>query len=259
MQSPKPPLPHIQAEASAAESTAVHLQGLCKAFGEGDTRTEVLKSTHFEARLGEMMLLVGPSGCGKTTLLSIIAGTLKPDSGEVHVLGYPLHTMSGGKVTAFRMRHIGFIFQQFNLIPTLSVQENVSVPLLIQGKSARQAEKHAREALERVGIADKATLRPAKLSGGQQQRVAIARAIVHSPPLVICDEPTSALDSDNGHQVMDLLAGIARDAGRAVVIVTHDSRIYHYGDRMSVMEDGRITRVLPNRAAIAAAYTPHSL
>jgi putative ABC transport system ATP-binding protein len=162
--------------------------------------------------------------------------------------------MGSGKITAFRSNHLGFIFQQFNLIPTLSVEENVSVPLLIQGLSPSKAEKAARQALDRVSIADKAKLRPSKLSGGQQQRVAIARAIVHNPPLVLCDEPTSSLDSENGHHVMEILSTISRDPGRCVIIVTHDPRVYHYGDRMSEMEDGRIHRILPSRDAIAAAH-----
>lgn len=242
------------ASPSAGAHAAIRVEDVCIAFGSGDSRTEVLKHTGFEARLGEMMMLVGPSGCGKTTLLSIIAGTMRADHGQLHVLGYHLDALRGGAVTKFRSNHLGFIFQQFNLIPTLSVAENVSVPLLIQGMSPRKAEKRACEALERVGIANKAALRPGKLSGGQQQRVAIARAIVHEPPLILCDEPTSALDSENGHQVMEILAGIARDPGRCVIVVTHDPRVYHYADRMSEMEDGRIIRVLGDKAAIQNAH-----
>ena len=234
--------------------TAIRVANVCMAFGTGDSRAEVLKDTAFGARLGELMMLVGPSGCGKTTLLSIIAGTLKPDRGNLNVLGYQLDAMAGRMITRFRSNHLGFIFQQFNLIPTLTVAENVSVPMLIQGLSSREAELRAIAALDSVGIANKARLRPGKLSGGQQQRVAIARAIVHNPPLILCDEPTSALDSDNGHQVMEILAGIARDPARCVLVVSHDPRVYHYADRMSEMEDGRITRVLDDKQSIREAH-----
>jgi putative ABC transport system ATP-binding protein len=235
--------------------TAIRVSGLEKSFGEGDARVHVLKQTAFEAREGEMMFLVGPSGCGKTTLLSIIAGTLHGEGGEVEVLGHRLHTMRGGAVTAFRARHIGFIFQQFNLIPTLTVVENVSVPLVIQGERRRVAERRAREVLELVGIPEKADQPPGKLSGGQQQRVAIARALVHRPPLIICDEPTASLDRENGFRVMELLREVARDTHRCVVVVTHDPRTYAYADRMSEMEDGRILRVLQSPEEIRREHS----
>jgi putative ABC transport system ATP-binding protein len=235
-------------------ATAFSLTGIDKAFGEGESRTAVLKKTDFEARVGEMLLLVGPSGCGKTTLLSVLAGTLEPDAGQVNVLGHALHEMSARAVTRFRANHIGFIFQQFNLIPTLSVADNVAVPLLIQGMSPRKADARAREVLAVVGLADRARTFPNKLSGGQQQRVAIARALVHEPPLLVCDEPTSALDSANGHLVMELLQQNARSSRRTVIVVTHDPRIYSYGDRMAEMEDGRILRVLQSPAEIALTH-----
>jgi putative ABC transport system ATP-binding protein len=245
--SPLPP-------AALTGQPAIAVRGLEKSFGGGDTRVQVLKRTEFEARTGEMMFLTGPSGCGKTTLLSIVAGTLHGEQGEVEVLGHPLHTMRGGAVTAFRARHIGFIFQQFNLIPTLSVVENVSVPLVIQGERRRVAEQRAREVLACVGIPEKADQPPGKLSGGQQQRVAIARALVHRPPLIICDEPTASLDRENGRRVMELLREVARDAHRCVVVVTHDPRTYAYADRMSEMEDGRILRVLESPEEIRRAH-----
>lgn len=190
------------------------------------------------------MMLVGPSGCGKTTLLSAIAGTLKVESGAIHVFGSPLEKMSNSALTDFRAKNIGFIFQQFNLIPTLSVAENVGVPLLIQGYSNRVAIKRAREILEKVGLGDRWKERPNKLSGGQQQRVAIARALVHEPPLVICDEPTAALDARNGEIVLDLFREVARSANRAVIIVTHDNRILSYADRIARMDDGEIVEVI---------------
>jgi putative ABC transport system ATP-binding protein len=233
---------------------ALRLSGIEKSFGAGDSLTRVLKQTHFEARLGELIMLVGPSGCGKTTLLSILAGTLHADAGEVNVLGHPLHALGEAARTRFRAQHLGFIFQQFNLIPTLTVAENVSVPLLIQGVKPHQAERRAREMLAQVGLAEKANDRPGKLSGGQQQRVAIARALVHGPSLLVCDEPTSALDSENGQRVMHLLRDVARQGQRTVIVVTHDPRIYRHADRMAEMEDGKIFRLLESQAAIAAAH-----
>ncbi len=188
-------------------------------------------------------MLVGPSGCGKTTLLSAIAGTLRVDSGSIDVFGNSLEKMSGGALTRFRSQNIGFIFQQFNLIPTLTVAENVGIPLLIQGVSSGNALKRSRAILEKVGLGDRWKERPNKLSGGQQQRVAIARALVHEPPLVICDEPTAALDAQNGEIVLDLFRQVARSAERAVIIVTHDNRIFSYADRIARMDDGEIVEV----------------
>ncbi len=199
------------------------------------------------------MMLVGPSGCGKTTLLSAIAGTLRIDGGNVEVFGNSLEKMSAGALTRFRAEKIGFIFQQFNLIPTLNIAENVSVPLLIQGYSNRKAIKRSREILEKVGMGERWHERPNKLSGGQQQRVAIARALVHEPPLVICDEPTAALDAQNGEIVMDLFRAVARSSDRAVIIVTHDNRIFSYADRIARMDDGEIIEVHEQKHA----ETPH--
>ena len=221
---------------------AVRITAVCKGFGSGEARTEVLKDVDFDARLGELLMLVGPSGCGKTTLLSVIAGTLGSDRGEVEVFGTRLDRLDRQAVTRFRADHIGFIFQQYNLIPTLTCVENVSIPLRIRGFGARAAEERAAAMLEHVGLIQRMRHRPTMLSGGQQQRVAIARALIHEPKLIVCDEPTAALDSENGAKVMDLLAGIARDADRCVIIVTHDNRIFRYADRMTHMEDGRIQR-----------------
>ena len=233
---------------------ALQLTGITKAFGPADSRTVALQQADFDARLGELMMLVGPSGCGKTTLLSILTGTLHADTGESNVLGYRLGTMSQAELTRFRRGHIGFIFQDFNLIATLSVWENVAVPLLIQGCGRREAEARARAILAQVGLKGRVDEPPKRRSGGQQQRIAIARALVHAPTLIVCDEPTSALDSRTGQQVMELLTTFARDPRRTVIVVSHDPRIYHYADRMAEMEDGRITRVLATPAAIAAAH-----
>lgn len=225
---------------------AVHVRQINKTFGSGEARTQALKGVDFDAREGELLMIVGPSGCGKTTLLSVIAGTLEFDDGEIDVFNHPLHKLNKRQTTEFRMRNIGFIFQQFNLIPTLTCIENVSVPLLINGVSRSKAEQRAKELLAEVGIENKGNLRPTLLSGGQQQRVAIARALVHDPRLVICDEPTSALDKDTGAKIMELLCAVARAPGRCVMVVTHDNRIFHFADRMTEMEDGRVHRVHNN-------------
>jgi putative ABC transport system ATP-binding protein len=158
----------------------------------------------------------------------------------VEVLGEILTTLSQSKVTAFRRRNIGFIFQQFNLIPTLNLIENTSVPLLLNGISRHRAERAAEAMLDQVGLSGRGRHYPRQLSGGQQQRVAIARALVHNPRLVICDEPTSALDRETGHQVMNLLKDVARAPDRSVIVVTHDPRVYDFADRIAEMEDGRV-------------------
>jgi putative ABC transport system ATP-binding protein len=218
----------------------VDVRGVEKHFGEGANRIHVLKQVNLQAYAGEILMLVGPSGCGKTTLLSAIAGTLRVENGSIEVFNQQLHRMSGGALTKFRAKNIGFIFQQFNLIPTLSVAENVGIPLLIQGVGNREAMKRSRAVLDAVGLGKRWNERPNKLSGGQQQRVAIARALVHEPPLVICDEPTAALDSQNGEIVLELFRNVARSANRAVIIVTHDNRIFSYADRIARMDDGEI-------------------
>ena len=226
-----------------SDTPAIKLRGVTKSFGDGGARLTVLKDISLEANDGEILMLVGPSGCGKTTLISIMAGTLKADHGEIEVFGSKLNAMSNGQVTKFRAQNIGFIFQQFHLIPTLNIVQNASVPLLIQGKSTRFAEAKAREALIKVGLGDRLHHRPSELSGGQQQRVAIARALVHEPRLIICDEPTAALDSKNGQLVMELFETVARTPGRCVVIVTHDNRIFQHADRIASMDDGQILEI----------------
>ncbi len=234
--------------ASPHADGAVRVRGVIKTFGVGDAKTVALKGIDFSAAEGELHLVVGPSGCGKTTLLSVVAGTLDWDEGDVSVFGTRLDGMGKGAVTRFRRSNIGFIFQQFNLIPTLTLVENVSVPLLLNGAGRRTAEEKAAQLLKQVGLEGRGNKRPTQLSGGQQQRVAIARALVHEPRLLICDEPTSALDSATGHQIMDILSGVARAPGRCVIIVTHDPRTHRYADRITEMEDGRVTRVLDGAA-----------
>jgi putative ABC transport system ATP-binding protein len=226
-----------------SQNLAVHVRGVTKAFGTGEARVAALKGVDFDARPGELLMIVGPSGCGKTTLLSVIAGTLEFDDGEVNVFDASLGSLKARAVTEFRKRNVGFIFQQFHLIPTLTLVENVSVPLLINGQRRAVAEKKSRALLDKLGLEGRGDDRPTNLSGGQQQRVAIARALVHEPRLVICDEPTSALDKDTGAKIMELLREVARHPDRCVIVVTHDNRVFKYADRMTEMEDGRVNRV----------------
>jgi putative ABC transport system ATP-binding protein len=202
-----------------------------------------LRGVDLDLPAGEMTLLVGPSGCGKTTLISIVAGLLEPTAGEVSVLGADLGRMSGRQKVAFRGRNIGFVFQQYNLLPSLTAAENAAVPLLIAGMPRPRAVEKAVKLLDQLGMGSRAKALPAQLSGGQQQRIAIARALVHEPRLLVCDEPTAALDAQSGRNVMQLLRKIAVQPERAVIVVTHDSRVYDFGDHIVHMSDGRIERV----------------
>ena len=223
--------------------SAVTTKSLVKTYGRGEGTVHALKGVDFEARGGEFMMIVGPSGCGKTTLLSVICGTLNYEEGSVSVFGQDLSSMSQSQLTAFRRDNIGFVFQQFNLIPTWNALENVSIPLLLQGRSRRYAEREAIALMEKVGIGDKLKALPSQLSGGQQQRVAIARALVHQPRLLICDEPTAALDAVSGRKVLELLKETACGPDRCVIVVTHDSRIFSFADRITEMEDGHMKAV----------------
>lgn len=224
--------------------TAVRIHGVDKSFGPAESAVMALKQVDFEARQGELIMLVGPSGCGKTTLLSVIAGTLRADAGSTEVFGQRLDGLSQEELTAFRRKNLGFVFQSFNLIPTLSVRENVMVPLLIQGISYGEAAIKAGAILAKVGLEGREDGSATALSGGQQQRVAIARALVHEPPLLICDEPTSALDKDTGGKVMEMIRDLSHSPNRCVIVVTHDQRIFRFADRIAEMEDGRISRVV---------------
>ena len=188
-------------------------------------------------------MIVGPSGCGKTTLLSVICGTLGFDSGNISVFGHDLRRMRDTEITGFRGKNVGFIFQQFNLIPTWTALENVSVPVLLNRGSRKEAEERAAHLLREVGLESRTRSYPTQLSGGQQQRVAIARALIHEPRLVICDEPTASLDAASGRKVLELLKESACRPDRCVIVVTHDSRIFHFADRIAEMEDGVVKKV----------------
>ena len=228
--------------------TAVSLQGVTKFYGTGTSRVQALRGVELEVRLGELLMLVGPSGCGKTTLISVVAAILDHDDGEIVVFDRSLKAMSPAEKTRFRGTNIGFVFQAYNLIPTISVTENVAIPLLILGSRRADAMARAAEMLEAVGLGDKLEVYPSQLSGGQQQRVAIARALVNNPRLIVCDEPTSALDGDTGRLVMDVLRKNALSEDRALIIVTHDNRVFNFADRIARMVDGRIILVEPQVA-----------
>jgi len=222
---------------------AINVENAVKSFPAGDTRTYALKGATLDAKFGELLMIVGPSGCGKTTLLSVICGTLKCEEGRLTVFDHDLRAMKEGQITQFRCENVGFVFQQFNLIPTLTAVENASVPLILNGVSTAEATRRAGEVLEKVGIGEKRHSYPSQLSGGQQQRVAIARALAHEPRLIICDEPTASLDAATGQKTLDLLKSSALQPDRCVIVVTHDNRIYHFADRIAEMEDGRVTGI----------------
>lgn len=227
--------------AGANPVPAIRVGGIVKDFPVGDQSVRVLHGIDVDVRSGELTYLVGESGSGKTTLISIIAGILYPTAGEVEVFGTDIYRLTDDELVKFRLRTIGFIFQQYNLLPTLTAAENAAVPLIAAGMRRAEAVARGRALLDKLNIADQADKLPRQLSGGQQQRVAIARALVHEPRLVVCDEPTAALDARSGRRVMDLLRDVALAAERAVIIVTHDNRIFDLADRILAMEDGRIT------------------
>jgi putative ABC transport system ATP-binding protein len=222
-------------------TTAITIEQVVKEFKVGDNVLRVLHGIDVAVRTGELTYLVGESGSGKTTLISIIAGILYPTQGNVHIFGTDIYSLSDNDLVKFRLKTIGFIFQQYNLLPTLTAAENAAVPLIAAGVPRAEAVERGRVLLEKLNIGNQADKFPRAMSGGQQQRVAIARALVHEPQLVVCDEPTAALDARSGRRVMDLLREVALAADRAVIIVTHDNRIFDLADRILAMEDGRIT------------------
>jgi len=222
---------------------AVRCQGVTKTYGQGVAEVAALRGVDLDVSRGELLILMGPSGCGKTTLISIISSVLNADSGQCEVLGHDLRSLGEEEREYFRGHSVGFVFQLFNLLPALTVHENVAVPLLIQGMRYGTAMERSLAVVDAVGLAHRGEALPAQLSIGQQQRVAIARAVVHKPELIVCDEPTSSLDHKTGHEMMNMLRDIVRSEGRTVIVVTHDNRILEFGDRIARMEDGRIVAV----------------
>jgi putative ABC transport system ATP-binding protein len=220
---------------------AIVADRLTKWFGIGDARTYAVKDVSFEANWGEMLYIVGPSGSGKTTLLSIISGILRPNSGSVRIGDHDLWSLPDDELSEFRLRTIGFVFQDYHLFPRLTTAENVAIPLILQKRSWGEALRAAAKCLEVVGLAEKASLPPTRLSGGEQQRVAIARAIVHQPEILILDEPTASLDGETGRKIVSFVKTRILTDERCIIIVTHDSRIFEFSNRIMEMEDGRVS------------------
>jgi putative ABC transport system ATP-binding protein len=234
-------------------NNAVECHQLTKDFGSGDNRVPVLRGIDLEIPFGELTMLVGPSGCGKTTLLSVIAGLLDRTAGRLHVLGEDWSNLNGARGVLFRRRNLGFVFQQFNLLPALTAAENAAVPLLAAGVPKKRAIDKASALLSELGLGARTRAYPNQLSGGQQQRVALARALVHDPKLIVCDEPTSALDAETGHTVMELLTRVAVKPGRAVIVVTHDSRVFQFANAIAHMDDGLIVEHATHTGSLEAA------
>ena len=218
----------------------IEVRGMSKTYAQGAAAMRALDAVDLDVRAGELMLLMGPSGSGKTTLLSIMGCILRPSGGTLRILGRDVAALGERDLPRIRLDHIGFVFQGFNLFPTLTAAQNVALALDLKGVPKREARRRAAELMDRVGLGAKKDEYPADLSGGQKQRVAIARAIAGDPPIVLADEPTAALDTHSGHAVMELLQRPAQERSRAVVVVTHDSRMLGYADRTVQIEDGRI-------------------
>ena len=224
-------------------NTAVRAKQLVKWFGEGAARTNAVKEAGFEANFGEIFYLVGPSGSGKTTLMSMISGILRPDSGSVTIDNTDIWSLTKDELADFRLNRIGFVFQDYHLFPRLTTVENVAIPLILKQRDWDESIDEALKYLEIVGLKDRAQLPPFKLSGGEQQRVAIARAIVSQPDILIFDEPTASLDGDTGKKIMAFVKDEILNEKRCVLVVTHDSRIFEYADRIMKMEDGVVTAI----------------
>jgi len=222
-------------------AVAVRADRLTKWFGEGAARTVAVREVSLEVEFGEIVYIVGPSGSGKTTLLSLISGILRPNEGTVRVEDRDIWSLGKDELASFRLRTIGFVFQDYHLFPRLSTAENVAIPLILKRVEWTRAVRAAEEILEVVGLREKAQLPPVKLSGGEQQRVAIARAIVGSPDLLVLDEPTASLDGDTGRRILEFVRDHILSERRSILIVTHDARIFEFADRILRMEDGRLT------------------
>jgi putative ABC transport system ATP-binding protein len=219
---------------------AIQASGLVKWFGEGEAKTMALREVNLEAQFGEMVYVVGPSGSGKTTLLSVLTGILKPNDGKVLLEGTDIWGLNSDQLADFRLRKIGFVFQDYHLFPRLTTAENVAIPLILRKKEWGEAVHEAEKYLDIVGLRSRAQLPPVKLSGGEQQRVAIARAIVDQPDILIMDEPTASLDGDTGVAILSFVHKNVLDKDRCILVVTHDDRIYEFATRILKMEDGRL-------------------
>jgi len=228
---------------------AIRATNLTKWFGEGETRTLAVRGVSLEARFGEMVYIVGPSGSGKTTLLSLISGILRPNEGSVEVKGKDIWRLGKDEIADFRLKTIGFVFQDYHLFPRLSTVENVAIPLILKRVEWGQALAQALRYLDIVGLKGRAHLPPVKLSGGEQQRVAIARAIVSAPDILVFDEPTASLDGDTGRKIIEFVKTQVLNEHRSILVVTHDARIFEYADRVVKMEDGRLKSIVEGRAA----------
>jgi putative ABC transport system ATP-binding protein len=222
-------------------ATVVSLHNVVKRYIRGKQKVEVLHSLDLTVESGEFLALMGPSGSGKTTLLNLIAGLDRPDEGEVIVAGERIDKLSSSQLAQWRARHIGFVFQFYNLLPVLSAERNVEVPLLLTKLSRAQRKQNVRAALELVGLADRAKHKPAELSGGQQQRVAIARALIADPTLLVCDEPTGDLDRESAEDILNLLQILNRKQGKTIIMVTHDPRAAAYASRRLYVDKGRLS------------------
>ena len=223
---------------------AVKADKLVKWFGEGEAKTYAVREVSFEAYFGEMLYIEGPSGSGKTTLLSIISGILRPNSGTVMVEGKDIWNLSADQIADFRLNKVGFVFQDYHLFPKLTTVENAAIPLILKKVDWNESINMVAKYLEIVGLKDRAQLTPVKLSGGEQQRVAIARAIASSPDIMIFDEPTASLDGETGRRIVDFVKKNILNENRCIIIVTHDSRIFEYADRIMKMADGKITGIV---------------
>ncbi|WP_409428621.1 ABC transporter ATP-binding protein [Mycobacterium sp. SMC-11] len=223
----------------APKPAALQLEGVSKQYRRGDEQVNVLVEFDFHVNAGEFVVVTGPSGAGKSTLLHVAGGLDAPDTGTVVVAGHDVWAMSARARAEFRRRHLGFVFQFFNLVPMLTAVQNVSLPLVLDGVSARAADARAEELLDRVGLADRARHRPAELSGGQMQRVAVARALAARPSIILADEPTGNLDRRSSTEIVELLRSLSDEDGTAVVVVTHDRAAARYGTREVHLVDGR--------------------
>jgi putative ABC transport system ATP-binding protein len=219
-------------------ATLVSIKQVVKSYARGKQRIQVLHALDLEVESGEFLALMGPSGSGKTTLLNLIGGLDRPEQGEITVAGKRIDQLSSGQLAKWRARHVGFIFQFYNLLPVLTAERNVEIPLLLTKLSSAERKRNVRAALELVGLAERAKHKPAELSGGQQQRVAIARALVSDPTLLVCDEPTGDLDRDTSQSILELLQLLNRDQGKTIVMVTHDPRAADYASRRVYVDKG---------------------